>query len=223
MKGIITKDLLGLKQVGLTMGLLMLFYIFLGFISMKDSGGGISYFSIMALVINVMVPLSCAGYDEQCDWDSFGASLPVSKNKIVVCRYIVGLMVICFTTLVVLIANLIMAALGGTAAGVAGYIVPILVSVYYIALMTPIIYKFGVQKSRFIVIAVMIVPSMLAAGLGLMMTTAAEEESPAFFDAIDSLAAVPAVPAMIGATVIAAAVYVLSMLVSIRIYNRKEL
>ena len=157
MKGIITKDLLGLKQVGLTMGLLMLFYIFLGFISMKDSGGGISYFSIMALVINVMVPLSCAGYDEQCDWDSFGASLPVSKNKIVVCRYIVGLMVICFTTLVVLIANLIMAALGGTAAGVAGYIVPILVSVYYIALMTPISYKFGVQKSRFIVIAVMIV------------------------------------------------------------------
>lgn len=224
MKGIITKDLLGLKQVGLTMGLLMLFYIFLGFISMKDSGGGISYFSIMALVINVMVPLSCAGYDEQCDWDSFGASLPVSKNKIVVCRYIVGLMVICFTTLVVLIANLMMAALGGTAAGVAGYIVPILVSVYYIALMTPIIYKFGVQKSRFIVIAVMIVPSMLAAGLGLMMmTNAAEEESPAFFHAIDSLAAVPAVPAMIGATVIAAAVYVLSMLVSIRIYNRKEL
>ena len=222
MKGIITKDLLGLKTVAITMGMLMVFCLFLGFMS-GDNGGGMSYFSIMALVLNVMVPISCAGYDEQCDWDSFGAALPVSKNKIVICRYIVGLIAMCFTSLVVFVSNLLSAALGGSHAGVLSYLIPLILSSIYIAIMIPLIYKFGVQKSRFIVIAVMIVPSMLAAGLGLMMTTAAEEESPAFFDAIDSLAAVPAVPAMIGATVIAAAVYVLSMLVSIRIYNRKEL
>ena len=107
MKGIITKDLLGLKQVAITMGLLMVFYLFLGFMS-GDNGGGMSYFSIMALVLNVMVPISCAGYDEQCDWDSFGAALPVSKNKIVICRYIVGLIAMCFTSLVVFVSSTIM-------------------------------------------------------------------------------------------------------------------
>ena len=223
MKGIITKDLLGLKQVGLTMGLLMLFYLFLGFMSGNDSGGGMSYFSIMALVINVMVPLSCAGYDEQCDWDSFGASLPVSKNKIVICRYIVNLMVMCFTTFVVFVANMLFAAFGGSTAGVLSYVIPVIVSVYYIAIMTPIIYKFGVQKSRFIVIAIMIVPSMLIAGLGVFMANHAEGESSMFLDSIDAISSVPVIPVAIGATVIAAVVYALSMLLSMRIYCKKEL
>ena len=223
MKGIITKDLLGLKQVGLTMGLLMVFYLFLGFMSMKDSDGGMSYFSIMALVINVMVPLSCAGYDEQCGWDSFGASLPVSKNQIVACRYIVGLIVMGFTTLVVLAANLVFEAFGGTPTGILGYLIPILVTVFYIAIMTPIIYKFGVQKSRFIIIAVMLVPAMLIAGLGIFMSNHADEDSNMIFDTIDSIPEVPVLPAVIVLTVIAAAFYALSMLLSMRIYKNKEL
>ena len=223
MKGIITKDLLALKQVGLTMGLLMVFYLFLGFMNMKDSGGGMSYFSIMALVINVMVPLSCAGYDEQCGWDQFGASLPVSKNKIVVSRYIVNLLVMGFTTLVVFAANLIFAAFGGNASGILVYLLPIIASLIYVAVITPIIYHFGVQKSRFIVIAIMLVPSMLIAGLGMMIANSAGEDASAFTDTVDSIAAVPVVPVAVGATVIAAAVYVLSMLLSMRIYKNKEL
>ena len=157
MKGVITKDLLSLKQVALTMSILMMFYLFLGFMSMKNSDGSMSYLSIMALVINVMVPLSCAGYDEQCGWDQFGAALPVSKNQIVACRYLVNLMVMGFTTLVVFVGNMIFMACGGNASGPETYVIPIVLSLFYVAIITPIIYKFGVQKSRFIVIAVMIV------------------------------------------------------------------
>ena len=223
MKGLITKDLLTLRQVALTMGLLMVFYLFLGFMNLKDSNGGMMYLSIMAMVINIMVPLSCAGYDEQCDWDVFGASLPVSKSKIVACRYLVNLMVMAFTTLVVFVANMIFAAFGGTPTGILGYLVPILLTVMYVAIMTPVIYKFGVQKSRFIIIAVMILPSLLIAGLGMFMANNADEESSMFIDSLDKLSSVPVVPVVIGATVIVAAVYTLSMLLSMRIYNRKEL
>ena len=222
MKGIITKDLLGLKQVAITMGLLMVFYLFLGFMS-GDNGGGMSYFSIMALVLNVMVPISCAGYDEQCDWDSFGAALPVSKNKIVICRYIVGLIAMCFTSLVVFVSNLLSAALGGSPAGVLSYLIPLILSSIYIAIMIPLIYKFGVQKSRFIIIAVMILPSMLIAALGMLMANNADKDSSMFFDVIDGIASVPLVPVAIGASVAAAIAYVLSMLLSMRIYNKKEL
>ena len=221
MKGVITKDLLSLKQVALTMSILMMFYLFLGFMSMKNSDGSMSYLSIMALVINVMVPLSCAGYDEQCGWDQFGAALPVSKNKIVACRYIVGLIVMGFTALVVLAANLIFAAFGGTPTGFLGYHIPILLTVFYIAVMTPIIYKFGVQKSRFIIIAVMIVPSMLIAAFGMFAARSGDESS--MIDAFDALSAVPVLPAVSVATVIAAVMYILSMLLSMRIYSKKEL
>ena len=204
MKGIITKDLLGLKQVAITMGLLMVFYLFLGFMS-GDNGGGMSYFSIMALVLNVMVPISCAGY------------------KIVICRYIVGLIAMCFTSLVVFVSNLLSAALGGSPAGVLSYLIPLILSSIYIAIMIPLIYKFGVQKSRFIIIAVMVLPSMLIAALGMLMANNADKDSSMFFDVIDGIASVPLVPVAIGASVAAAIAYVLSMLLSMRIYNKKEL
>ena len=223
MKGLITKDLLGLKQVALTMGFLMVFYLCLGFMNMKDSGGGMMYFSIMAMVLNVMVPLSCAGYDEQCGWDQFGASFPVSKNQIVASHYIVNLLVIGFTTLVMIVGNIIFAAFGGSASGIFGYLIPIIVSMIYIAIMTPIIYKFGVQKSRFIVIAVFLVPAMLIAALGMFMAGNRSEDSFPFMDVIDSLSSVPAVPAAIGITVIAVGIYALSMMLSMKIYKNKEL
>ena len=223
MKGIITKDLIALRQVALTMGILMVFYLFLGFMNMGNSDGSMSYLSIMALVINVMVPLSCAGYDEQCGWDVFGASLPLSRNQIVACRYLVNLIIIGFTTLVVFIGNLIFMAFGCHSMGFEAYLIPIVISLFYIALITPIIYRFGVQKSRFIVIAVMLLPSMLVAGLLIFMGNAAEEESSSMTDTLDALTSIPVIPAVIAATVIAAGLYVLSMLLSMRIYRNKEL
>ena len=222
MKGVITKDLLSLKQVALTMSILMMFYLFLGFMSMKNSDGSMSYFSIMALVINVMVPLSCAGYDEQCGWDQFGAALPVSKNQIVACRYLVNLMVMGFTTLVVFVGNMIFMACGGNASGPETYVIPIVLSLFYVAIITPIIYKFGVQKSRIIVIAAMLLPSMLVFALAMLWNGSAEEES-SLLDSLDRLASIPVIPAFIMASVIAVAVYVLSLLLSMKIYNHKEL
>ncbi len=225
MKGLITKDLLGLRQVALTMGLLMVFYLFLGFMNMKDSGG-MMYFSIMALVVNVMVPLSCAGYDEQCGWDQFGASLPVSKNQIVLSRYLVCLLVIGFSTLVILAGNLIFAVLGGIPSGAAGYLLPIIGSLIYIAIMNPIIYKFGVQKSRIIVMAVFLVPSMLVAGISMIFANSASENSVPFIEVLGKIgSASPGqiLGAEIGLTAGAAVIFALSMLLSVRIYKNKEL
>ncbi len=223
MKGIITKDLLALKQVAATMSLLMVFYVFLGFMSMNESGGSISYLSIMALVINVMVPLSCAGYDEQCGWDQFGASLPVSKNNIVACRYIVNLIIICFTSAVVFAGNMIFMAFGGNASGLEAYIIPIVLSMLYIALINPIIYKFGVQKSRILIIAAILVPSMLIAALGMLMSSAPEDKLSRLTDSLDSLTSIPVMPVLIVSVVTAAGLYVLSMLISTRIFRNKEL
>ena len=77
--------------------------------------------------------------------------------------------------------------------------------------------------SRFIIIAVMVLPSMLIAALGMLMANNADKDSSMFFDLIDGIASVPLVPVAIGASVAAAIAYVLSMLLSMRIYNKKEL
>ena len=125
--------------------------------------------------------------------------------------------------LFVFVSNLLSAALGGSHAGVLSYLIPLILSSIYIAIMIPLIYKFGVQKSRFIIIAVMILPSMLIAALGMLMANNADKDSSMFFDVIDGIASVPLVPVAIGASVAAAIAYVLSMLLSMRIYNKKEL
>ena len=59
--------------------------------------------------------------------------------------------------------------------------------------------------------------------LGMFMGNHADADSARFFEAIDSLSKVPVLPAVIVMTFFAAAVYVLSMLLSMKIYGRKEL
>ena len=92
--------------------------------------------------------------------------------------------------------------------------------------MNPIIYKFGVQKSRIIVMAVFLIPSMLVAGLAMLMAGTNDGESSAFFDAIDkmdSISSAQIIGAEIGAVVFTAVFFALSMLLSMRIYKNKEL
>ena len=116
----------------------------------------------------------------------------------------------------------VLALVGGNASGPETYVIPIVLSLFYVAIITPIIYKFGVQKSRIIVIAAMLLPSMLVFALAMLWNGSAEEES-SLLDSLDRLASIPVIPAFIMASVIAVAVYVLSLLLSMKIYNHKEL
>lgn len=222
MKGLIYKDIIALKQVALSIILIMMFYIFLGFMS-QDEANQASYFAVMAMMMNMMVPLTCAGYDDQCGWDSFGGALPIGRAGTVVARYCTNLIVMMVSLMLILISDLISMAFGHSSMGAAAYVIPVAGAALYVSLFNPIIYKFGTQKSRFLAF----IPALTIAALGAVISRIATSED----GGEEALEKLDAMIGFIGQHILAvtvctiaacATLFVLSMLLSISIYRNKD-
>ena len=224
MKGLIIKDLLGLKQITVTIAILMGFYLFMGFMSGGESNQ-VGYFSIMVLVINAMIPLTCAGYDEQCGWDTFGGALPVSRAKTVAARYMNSLLTLAGSLALVLIADLIYTQVGGYQTNASAYLYPFAAATLYVSLMNPIIYRFGVQKSRIVMIIIVLIPTFV--GIALLALLNAGSHSEWLDAALDSVPenvfTQPDAGVVVCTVLVCAVIYALSMLLSFHIYQKKDL
>lgn len=242
MKGLIYKDLLSLKQKVITMGVLAVFYVALGALG-GGSDGATNYFPMLAMLISLMVSLNCAGYDEQCGWDTFGCALPVSRTQVVMARYGMNLLVMLVTTVMVVAAEFLYHAVYGNSIDIKEMLFPIAVSLIYVGITNPIIYKFGANKSRLILAAILLVFTVSMAGLVMLLLALPDEGEVSFSDTsiswsnedfaedaedveeIDVGAYLEnhSTPIMIGGATVGAGVYALSMLLSISIYKKKEL
>ncbi len=223
MKGLVYKDLLALKQSMLTAAAIMVLYIVMGIMSSDGS----TLFCVMAGVMNMMIPLTCAAYDEQCGWDSFGNALPVSRTKTVLARYCTGMVVMLATLLLVAAAQVIMMLTGNSAMDWSVYIAVVLISLLINAVMNPIVYKFGVQKSRFVMMAVFLVPTIIFSAIAMLAITSKNDLVINIVDSIgsfiDSLAQIPVAVLMLIVLAVFTVIYVLSILLSISIYKKKNL
>jgi hypothetical protein len=170
-----------------------------------------------------MLPLSLAATDEQCGWDSFGVALPVSRTKTVVARYITSIVVMLASELLVAAAQVISMIKGGTPMNFSQYMVITIFCLLLSALIIPIIYKFGVQKGRIIMMTICLVPSMLTVFLIVLMFRLSDE---AFDNTIDTvtttLEQTPVTAIILVAFIITVVLYALSMLLSISIYKKKD-
>ena len=223
MKGLVYKDLLALKQSMMTTAASMVLYIVMGIMSSDGS----TLFCVMAGVMNMMIPLTCAAYDEQCGWDSFGNALPVSRTKNVLARYCTGMVVMLATLLLVAAAQVIMMFTGNSAMDWSVYIAVVLISLLINAVMNPIVYKFGVQKSRFVMMAVFLVPTIIFSAIAMLAITSKNDLVINIVDSIgsfiDSLAQIPDIVLMLVILAVFTVMYVLSILLSISIYKKKDL
>ncbi|MCI8554753.1 MAG: ABC-2 transporter permease [Clostridiales bacterium] len=159
MLGLLRKDF-SLLKAQLRFYLIALLMIIL-FLCVSDVGtviAGIPAFFALMLSIN------CFAYDEQCHFDKLAATLPVSRRGMVCARYLYGGIVTLAASLLALgaeagarlmrrlpvnLPDLLLQA----AAGIG-------VSLLIIAILYPAVYKFGVQKSRIIVVIVILVPAL---------------------------------------------------------------
>lgn len=222
MKGLVYKDLLALKQTMLTTAAIMVLYIVIGI--MND---GTTLFCVMASVMNMMIPLTCAAYDEQCGWDSFGNSLPISRTKTVLARYCTGMIVMLATLLLVAAAQVIMMFTGNSAIDWTVCIVMVLISLLINAVMNPIVYKFGVQKSRFVMMAICLVLTIISSAIAMLAITSERDWVVSLNDKIgafiDTLSQIPSGVIMLILLAIFGGLYALSILLSISIYKKKDL
>ncbi len=202
MKGLILKDFINLKKQSKVIGVLVVFYLLLA-ITTKNN----SMFGAMMLILFAMMPITAISYDERANWDKYGLTMPVSRTEMVLSKYILGLILSSFA----LVLNFIVQILMGTEMNTENITIVFVifgVSIIFFSLLLPIMFKFGVEKGRMLMILVLMLPTIIIMLLPEIVKTPPSEEM-----ITKALYALPFIIVII---------YVLSIFISINIYNKKE-
>ena len=210
MKGLLLKDYIMLKSQWVMYLLLVILWLAVGFVN-----GSAAFFSGVMQMLAVMVPLTLAAYDEKNGWESFALTMPVLKRQMVSARFFMMLLVLLFVGLLTLAGTWILSR-DLPESGIAVMLsLPVGLSVN--CLLLPILFRFGVEKGKFVFLgatAVFILSGFLVGKLpidGLLVKLL-----DAFFYFEDVL--LTAVMLWVGALLLLA----ISWLLSVRIYEKKE-
>lgn len=173
MKGILHKDLLlAWKNMKY---LLLAFVIFtLGMVS-QDSETRILMTGMYLCLIGVLTPLYTFSYDRTAHWDVYARALPVERWKIVLAKYLLGLVFLAAGLLlggaVIAVSGFLGAAqetgrmIGSLAGMMAG-------GLLLLSLQLPFFYRFGPEKARLlIVVTIFLVAALFGASLSVENTS----------------------------------------------------
>jgi len=155
MKGLILKDFYNLSRQNKVILAAIAFYIVFSVLN-KDP----ALFGGMLTFLMGMQTFSALAYDEKSKWDKYALTMPVSRTDMVLSKYVLSgiLLFIAFA------ANLIFMIIAGTepmqaftiASSMAG------IGLFFIFVMLPVLFRFGVEKGRFIIMLIFLTPSLLA-------------------------------------------------------------
>ena len=209
MKGILLKDWYVIWKQGKFMFLLALLYLFM------TAMGSNTFFGGFAVLFLSMLPITVMGLDERSKWDRFAVALPVSRKQLVVEKYLCSLIGLGTGAALYLIFAVAGAVFTHRAVNLAVLLValsPMLsAGLLFSAVSFPVILKAGVEKGR---LWFLLIIAFLAAMLGgLLALSSGEGEIPQFLSSGGLLWILP----------IAILLFVLSIPLSIRIYNKREL
>ncbi|MFZ3071141.1 MAG: ABC-2 transporter permease [Anaerolineaceae bacterium] len=205
MKGLILKDFFNLKGQFRFYLFFIFIFIMLSFIDedMNTLGG------VIALVC-AMIPITAMGLDEKNNWDKFALTLPIGRKDLVLSKYYLGL-------LCAVIGSIISFFLMGIRNGFSQTtldttIVLFAVSLFYLSLMLPLMFKFGVEKGRISMLLIAFLPAIAISFLASRFSSVFSTEQ--FTSMLQFLPI-----AALGLILISLFV---SITISIRIYKKKE-
>ncbi len=150
MKGLILKDTyVVFKQMKVLLLIVVLFTIMLGYT-----------FGVFLLLYCAMLPISTIAFDEKAKWDKYAATMPYSRKDIVLSKYLLGLACMAVALIIVFIGTLVYGLFTDTVftGDALVDLVIMLISLFcvtliFMAVNLPIIFKWGVEKGRMIFIA----------------------------------------------------------------------
>lgn len=204
MSGLLYKDFSIIKKQGRVYLILIAFYAIFG-VATKN----VSMFPAMISVFALMLPLTTLSYDEACKWDKFALTMPVSRRNIVLSKYLLAFIISCIT----LVLNVIVGALCGqdvreafVVGASSGFGILVLASA-----VLPLVFKLGVEKGRLALVAVVLIPAILFIAFRKLNLQLPHPRP-------DNIAVLLA-----GAVVIGILWIIMSIIISIGIYQKKEL
>jgi ABC-2 type transport system permease protein len=159
MKGLILKDLFMLKRQGKIMLALFGFYAVYSYAT-RSSGMIVMMFTVMC----VMLPITTLALDEQNKWDRLALSMPVQRRTIVISKYVLGILLNVTATVLAAVKNLIFRPQVNGAGIEEILITSIAVCVatnLLLAIIMPLMFRFGVEKGRLMLMAVFAIPGII--------------------------------------------------------------
>ncbi len=206
MLGLLKKDLKSLAQQGRVVALLLVFYGALFILGGPESEGILS--GVIAM-LSVLLPITALSYDEKAHWDRYALTMPLSRNMLVLSKYLLSLLISLCCALLCLAVYLISKTyplretllMSWMMAGV---------SLLLSAITYPLYFKLGVEKARFVFMAIFLTPTialLLLSRLNISLPTLDEGRIEAIL---------PFLP------LAALALFGASALISCRIYAKKE-
>lgn len=211
MTGLIIKDFLTIKKTLIYMIVILL--IFGGVYSSLDNSYFVSFF-ISIMMVSII--LSTMSYDEFYHWDRYAAILPLSRRQMVGAKYLSALLLFALGTGIALMVGITVPTLHGRFVELADIAViscAPMVGILGTAVVIPCYYRFGVQESRMVMLALYGIPSLL---LVVLLKFA-----PELFQNIDKIHINPAV-IVIGLVAAVTAALAASFFISVSIVERKE-
>ena len=168
MKGLIIKEFLGLRRYFRMLAVLMVLYIFMAF-----GMTSVSIFAAINAILVMICSLSSFSYDSYNHWNEFAMSLPLSRADLVKSKYLFILLLCAFGTAVTLILSLIVGLIIHLPMQeiFIAILCSALTALFLGALTTPFIYKFGVEKARYILIIIVMIPTLVFVSFGSYLPT----------------------------------------------------
>ncbi|MDD4571123.1 MAG: ABC-2 transporter permease [Clostridia bacterium] len=210
MRGLLLKDLINLKTYGRSVILIVTVFTAFAFFS-DDSSFTTTFISILFAIMAI----TSMSYDELAKWNIYALSMPISRKELVLEKYLLAFILVCLGVAISLIIAVIPVFMGNKA-DLLMLMLTVLtsgsVALIMLTILLPLVYKFGIEKSRIILFIVLFIPSILLAILaqtGLIMPNKATD-----LLIITLLQILP---------IVALVLFVASYFISVAIFNNKEI
>ena len=212
MSGLILKDLLNLKRNLKTL-LLMLVVFAVIFVPQGTS----SAFTAMLVFVSSTLVVTTMSYDDLAKWDRYALTMPVTRRDMVRAKYAVLLILAGIGAAVGAIVELAAGMLLHSAPRPQEMLLSILavlsISLLLSAVILPLLYHFGVEKARIMMMLVLLLPLLLILGSQYLFELTGLPMPPE--RTVTAVLAVLPLAAVLGLA--------LSYHVSVHIYRKKDL
>ena len=154
MKGMLIKDFIYLRQQ--IRVYLFMIAVWLGIaIGNRD----MSFFGSVMMAFSVLIPISAIAYDERSKWDGYALTMPVTRTDLVMAKYLLAWL--CGIGGALLAAMISAFLTGDFIASMVSATSYITVGLFLPAVILPLVFKYGVEKGRLLMMAVFLLPWMV--------------------------------------------------------------
>lgn len=210
MKGLLLKDLYTMKKQLYVAGGLMVFYLVYAIV-LKNA----MMLGTAVVLFSFLMPITCMAYDDASGWNRYALSLPLTRKKLVLTKYLVGVITTVAGFALAMVGNAALIAMGYVDNPTETWVFTCIfaeVGLLILSLMLPVMFKFGAEKGRFILIAMIMIPTVLGGFIFSWLQTlgisAPSDETVILIVALSPIFVL--------------AVMGLSYLLSVKIVNKKE-